>query len=255
MAAAVCNAPIDAPVVDQAGNEEGCLVNSRIMCQSSVRDAREALNDIAHLRRYRSGQTIIAEGTPLNFIGNLVSGIVKLTKVTPDGDQQIVGLLFPSDFVGRAFSENWVFSAEAATDVELCCLERRAFERVLKDHPSLEHEFLIAALDELDAAREWMLLLGRKSAQEKVASFLMMLVDRNCRQGCLFGQETSMPIRLPITRADMAGYLGMSVETVSRKLTEMRTNRLIRLVDAHHFVVLDEKRLCATANEEPSVGF
>jgi CRP/FNR family transcriptional regulator len=227
---------------------EQCVIRHHALCGAASADALIELNRIGHTRTYPAGSTIINAGEPMPFVGNLRYGVVKLTKVLADGRHQIVGLLFASDFVGRAFEDTWPYSAEAATDVEICAFDRKAFERILGDHPELEHHLLATALDELDSARDWMMLLGCKSAEEKVASFLMFIARRAMQSGtCGGGQQQPPAFELPINRADMAAYLGTTVETVSRQITRLKTANIIRLTDMHHFVVPDMERLAAAA--------
>jgi CRP/FNR family transcriptional regulator len=233
---------------------ENCTIKHRGLCSAASPEALAELSLIANPHHYATGQTIILEGVPVDFVANVVSGIVKLTKTMLDGRQQIVGLLFPSDFVGRAFARTWAFSAEAASDVELCCLNRAAFEAIVDQQPELKQQMLVSTLDELDAAREWMLLLGCKSAEEKVASFLMLLVRRSINAGC--GQETQPadPVfELPVNRADIAGYLGMTVETVSRQISRLKAEHIIKLIDIRHYTVPNLNRLADLAGQEPPV--
>jgi CRP/FNR family transcriptional regulator len=229
-------------------NCDQCLVRHRALCSAAGTDAVAELNRIAHIRSFPAGSTIISAGDRVPFVGNVLSGVVKLTRVMADGRLQIVGLLFASDFVGRAFGEHWSFSAEAATDVELCTFERKAFERLIADFPELEHQLLVATLDELDAARDWMLLLGCKSAEEKIASFLMFIARRAAiGSNCNEPHSDIVEFELPVNRSDMAAYLGTTVETVSRQITRLKTANVIRLTDMHHFVVPDMERLAEIA--------
>lgn len=232
---------------------DNCLIRHRALCSVADDAALAELNRIGHVRSFPAGATIITAGEPMPFVGNVRSGVVKLTKVMSDGRQQIVGLLFASDFVGRAFDDHWPYSAEAATDVEVCAFERTAFERVLADYPGLEHHLLIATLNELDAARDWMMLLGCKTAEEKVASFLMFIARRAINEGRCSDSHSSTPsFELPISRSDMAAYLGTTVETVSRQITRLKTANVIRLTDTHHFVVPDMGRLATVAGIDES---
>ena len=247
------------PIVDLAHCEE-CAIRAREFycpschCLAASPEARAELSRIANPHHYATDQTIISEGVPVDFVANVVSGIVKLTETMPDGRQQIVGLLFPSDFVGRAFAKTWAFSAEAASEVELCCLNRKAFEAIIDRHPDLKQQLLVATLDELDAAREWMLLLGCKSAEEKIASFLMLLVRRSFNMSCGREAQPVSPIfELPIRRADIAGYLGMTVETVSRQISRLRADGIIKLIDIQHYTVPSLNRLADLAGQEPPV--
>ncbi len=235
--------------LDNPGRKcDQCLVRHRALCRVAGTDALAELNRIARTRTFSAGSTIIASEDSMPFVGNVLSGVVKLTKVMADGRQQIVGLLFASDFVGRAFEDHWSYSAEAATDVEMCTFDRTAFERMLGKHPELEHQLLVSTLDELDAARDWMLLLGCKSAEEKVASFLMFVARRAANGGgCGEALPEAGAFEMPVSRTDMAAYLGTTVETVSRQITRLKTANIIRLTDMHHFIVPDIHRLAVAA--------
>jgi CRP/FNR family transcriptional regulator len=206
-----------------------------------------ALNSISRHRKVLAGQTIMGDEEKPDFFANVQSGVVKLTKTLPDGRQQIVGLQFASDFLGRPFGDRSPFFADAATDVELCCYPTRKFEELMKQFPHIEHNLFEHTLDELDAAREWMVLLGRKTAEEKVASFLLLLANRSRQLGC-----SSLPdfntarFELPLTRADMGDYLGLTIETVSRQITRLKTRGLIRLEGGRMVFVPDVERLAAT---------
>jgi len=248
-----------APLGDAAHCEK-CAIRAQAFycpschCLAASPEALAEVGRIANPRHYATGQTIISEDVPVDFVANIVSGIVRLTKTMTDGRQQIVGLLFPSDFLGRVFAKSWEFSAEAASEVELCCLNRKAFEAIADRHADLKQRLLVSTFDELDAAREWMLLLGCKSAGEKIASFLMLLVRRSIDMSCGPEAQPVSPIfELPINRADIAGYLGMTVETVSRQISRLNADGIIKLVDIHHYTVLDLNRLADLAGQEPAV--
>lgn len=222
----------------------------RALSRRAGSTAMDELSAIAHCRTFKAGATIIPAGEPMQICGIVLSGVVKLTRTIADGREQIVGLMFASDFVGRAFADTSPFAAVAATDVDMCVFDKAAFERLLQAHPDVEHQLLCLTLDELDAAREWILLLGCKSAEEKVASFLMSIARRAHKQVPQSEMETGSPaFELPISRSDMAAYLGTTVETVSRQITSLKTANIIRLKDLHHFVVPDESRLARAAGQ------
>ena len=173
---------------------------------------------------------------------NILSGVVKLTKILSDGRQQIVGLQFAPDFLGRPFRTESRINAEAATDVSLCSFPRAAIERLMKESPGLEHRLLEQTLKELDEARDWMVTLGRKTASEKVASFLL-LIARNIDPGTASSGERTVTFDLPLTRADIADFLGLTIETVSRRLTKLRAEGVIRIENNRHVTVADLSRL------------
>ncbi len=212
------------------------------------------LAQIAHRKKIPAGQTIISDEEPVDFFANVISGAIKLTKTLPDGRQQIVGLLFAPDFLGRAYSKHNPYTAEAATDVEICTFPNAAFERLVAEFPGLQQRLFQHTLDELDAARDWMLLLGRKTAEEKVASFLFMLARRSMlTSGCNHKSGPgSAAFELPLTRADMADYLGLTIETVSRQLTRLKTSNVIRLSTNRLIMVPDLDRLANAAGQDNS---
>jgi CRP/FNR family transcriptional regulator len=209
------------------------------------------LAQIAHRKKISAGQTIISDEEPAGFFANVISGAIKLTKTLPDGRQQIVGLLFAPDFLGRAYSKSNPYTAEAATDVEICTFPNAAFERLVAEYPGLQQRLFQHTLDELDAARDWMLLLGRKTAEEKVASFLYMLARRSLQSGCAHhASREATAFELPLTRSDMADYLGLTIETVSRQLTRLKTRNVIRLSNSRLIMVPDLARLAQTAGQD-----
>jgi CRP/FNR family transcriptional regulator len=233
---------------------ETCVVRRQAVCGAMNDEQLAWLNQIAKRRKLQAGETIMSDQARTAFFANVVSGTVKLTKSLPDGRQQIVGLLFPPDFLGRAYARNNPYFAEAATDVEICTFPFAAFEKLITEFPDLQSRLFSRTLDELDAAREWMVLLGRKTAEEKVASFLMLLARRSLLAHCE-GEDKPQVARfdLPLTRADMADYLGLTIETVSRQLTRLKTRGLINLQNNRLVEVPDTHKLAQCAGLEAGI--
>jgi CRP/FNR family transcriptional regulator len=149
----------------------------------------------------------------------VVSGAMKLTKSLPDGRQQIVALLFPSDFLGRPFGPASWHAAEAVTAVELCCFSRPYFEGLMQDQARLKQLFLERTLDELALARDWILRLGRSTAREKLAAFILLIWRRIRAPECAScARPDTQTFDLPLSRSEIADYLGLRIETVSRQL-------------------------------------
>lgn len=223
---------------------ETCAIRHRAICAALNREELTSMNRIARQRIVRAGEIISSDAEEGTAFANIVSGVVKLSKTMADGRQQIVGLQFAPDFLGRTFAGTNPHSAEAATDLELCIFPKKEFEVVLTKFPGLEHRLLKDTLDELDAAREWMLLLGRKTAQEKVATFLALLARRAPDVGCSHTQEMNFSqFKLPLSRADIADYLGLTLETVSRQMSKMKSAGVIDLIDSREIIVPDLKKL------------
>ena len=220
------------------------------VCEAIGVEELEALNRIAHHKTIPAGQIIFAENEEPAFFANILSGAVKLTKSLADGRQQIVGILFPPDFLGRALGGANACYAEAATDTELCCYPAGAFTALMKRYPALEHRLYEKTLDELDSARDWMVLLGRKTAREKVASFLYMLARRARLAGCPKCDGDGVAFDLPLRRADIADYLGLTIETVSRQITRLRADGLIRAGEKSAMVAPDMAALARAAGQD-----
>lgn len=221
-----------------------CAIRHRAVCGALSEAELTRLNAISRQKTYRAGEPILDAEQEVDFFANIVNGAVKLTKILGDGRQQIVGLQFAPDFLGRAYRERSPYFAEAATDLELCIFPKNGFERLLKEIPDLELRLFQDTLNELDAARDWMLLLGRKTASEKVASFLEMIARRVPMIGCSHshGGET-VTFQLPLSRAEIADYLGLTTETVSRQVGKLKSAGIIRLHATREVSVLDLDRL------------
>ncbi len=191
-----------------------------------------------HVRR-TAGEELLADATPIASYANVLSGVVKLSKVLEDGRQQLVGLQFAPDLLGRPFATQSRVSAEAASDVELCMIPRPALETMMRHSPALEHRLMMQTLRELDEARDWMVTLGRKTAAEKVASFLYLIATH-------IDQTEDEPVAsfdLPLSRADIGDFLGLTIETVSRQITRLRVEGLIEIEHFRHVTVPDLARL------------
>ncbi len=240
-------AQLDNNIADEARCDH-CAVRHKSVCGALSTDELLKLNGIANTRRLKAGEVILSDEVDVTFFANIVSGVVKLTKILPDGRQQLIGLQFPSDFLGRAYSEANPYFAEAATDVELCCFMQKPFEALLRDYPALEHRLFENTLDELDAAREWLVLLGRKTAIEKVASFLLMLVRRAPLVGCShLNPNGGEVIELPLRRSDIADYLGLTIETVSRQFRVLKAEGAVDFKDSRQCEITNRDLLVSLA--------
>lgn len=221
---------------------QSCEARHRGVC--GVLTPQELTAVAKHTRQvhYRPGEELIGDAEEITSYANVVRGVVKLTKMLEDGRQQVVGLQFAPDFLGRPFSQKSKLSAEAASDVDLCRIPKSVLENMIAENTSFEHRLLEQTLRELDEAREWMVTLGRKTAAEKVASFLYSIVvhiDPSIERN----HATTATFDLPLTRADIADFLGLTVETVSRQLTKLRTDKVIEITNNRHIIIPDIERL------------
>lgn len=199
---------------------------ARVLSVCDAVDGRD-LHRLAALTRpleVEAHRTFVAAGEPADYLFNITEGVVKVYRLLPDGRQQVTGFLFQGDFLGLSPENPYAFSAEAVTHVRYCRFRREALYQLLEDFPKVEKRLLAIASNELAASQEQIVLLGRKTARERLASFLLMVSRRMVRLG-----KREDVIALPMTRLDIADYLGLTVETVSRVFTQFRKEGLIEL--------------------------
>ena len=241
----------DLPAVHQECGD--CPIRHRAVCARCESDELARLEQIKYYRSYQSGQTIIWSGDRMDFVASVVTGIATLTQTMEDGRRQMVGLLLPSDFVGRPGRNSAAYDVTATTDVVMCCFRKRPFEEMMSQTPHIAHRLLEMTLDELDAAREWMLLLGRKTAREKIASLVAIIARRDASVS-LRRSKGEMVVDLPLTREEMADYLGLTLETVSRQISALKRDGVISLEGKRHVTIPDFDRLLEEAGDDTDGG-
>jgi CRP/FNR family transcriptional regulator len=227
---------------------ETCQVRRHGVCAALSNEARADFLRISRQKIVPAHHTVFRDGDIADHYYNITSGIVKLVKTLADGHQHIVGLLYPSDFMGQSLSKHHTYAAESATDVELCAYPRAPFEKFLNSHPELERQIFHTTIRELDLCRDWTLLLGRKCSYERVAGFLLMMAWRTPRKDT--GPETGVHFELPFTRAEMADYLGLTLETVSRQFSLLKKKQIIDLPTSRDIIIPDLELLSVVAQIE-----
>lgn len=228
-----------------------CPVRSSSLCSALSDEQLRALGAIAVNRRYAAGQTIVTEGEQ-DFFAHVVEGVVLEKKTLADGREQVVGLLLPADSVGRPFNRRAEATVEAVSDVALCTFDKARFERLLGTNLDLRQALLAQVLRELSDARAWMLMLGQKTATERVATFLARFAARAAPTSCHRSEQSTnarIEFELPIGRSQIAAFLGIALETVSRKLTALRKDGIIDIVDVKTVRILDLARLRIAAGD------
>lgn len=217
-----------------------CPIRHRAVCARCDDSELITLEGIKVYRSFAAGDPILRRGDPLTYVASVVHGVATLNKTMEDGRTQMVGMLFPSDFIGRPGRAEIDFDVAAVTDVTLCCFQRKPFESLIATTPHIAQRLLEMSLDELDAARDWMVLLGRKTAREKIATFIEMLVRRQYSDG---STGANGALILPLTRDEIADYIGLTLETVSRQLNAMKKEGILRFTDRRRFEIADLEAL------------
>ncbi|MFT4026207.1 MAG: Crp/Fnr family transcriptional regulator [Novosphingobium sp.] len=222
-----------------------CAVREKAICQSLGEADLEAMSQMGRSHAIASGETLIWQGDEEMVVGNVIEGVLKMTASTSDGREQTLGICYPSDFIGQPFGRSSTHSVVALSDAKVCTFPRSSFDRFAEEHPDLEHKLLQRTLTELDRSRQWMVLLGRKSASERLAAFLLDMADR------LGSRDAQGHIRfeLPFGRQDIADLLGLTIETVSRQITRLREDGVIATPGRRGIVLLERDRLVDGSGE------
>lgn len=218
-----------------------CAVRGAAVCSSL--NAAE-LREFEHLGRrvhFHSGETVFSEEDITTSFYNVLEGVMRLYKLLPDGRRQIVGFALPGDFLGMNLSGRHNFSADAIGAVNVCQFPKGPFGRFIESRPQLLRRINELAIRELSQARAHMVLLGRRSADEKVATFLL-----GWRERLVALKDPSDMVALPMSRQDIADYLGLTIETVSRTFTKLERLGVIEIIHGG-ITLLDPARIEAMA--------
>ena len=227
-----------------------CPVRPITICRGLDAPTLAGMRGLGTMQRLRPEQSVFHEGDPAKRVFMVTQGALKLYTLLADGRRQITGFMFPGDFLGVSVDEEYAFTVEALEETELWWFSRDAFDRFIAENPQVERELYRLAAHELAEAQRQMVLLGRKAAAERLASFFLSLLERAER-------ASGVPERtfdLPMSRIDIADYLGLTKETVSRMLAHLRSRSLIRLQTQDRVEVLDRDGLRSVAQGE-SAGF
>lgn len=224
-----CDAPARAlgqsHCANASGDCAGCGVRGVSVCASLEDDELAGLNGLAEKVRFEPKATLFIQGDDADAVFNVTCGTLRLYRLLPDGRRQVVGFLLPGDFIGLSLAERFGFSADAVDSVSACRFDREAFIDFVDSKPHFLRRLHAAASHELTLAQDHMVLLGRRSAVEKVACFLLSFRERLRRLG-----SSVVTIPLPMTRQDLADHLGLTLETVSRVVSRLARERVILVV-------------------------
>ena len=192
-------------------------------------------------KRLRPGDEIISQGVANDHYFHVVSGTAKLSAVMENGVEQILGLRFSGDFLGQRFATEAGFTAQAATEIELCKLPRTALDALADASTHVGHLMHRQVVGELDEAREWILAVAHRDARQRVAGLIYRIARRQP------SQKAGVHFALPLSRAEIGNYLGLTVETISRQLTALRRDGLITVDRKTHVTIMHMGRLAIAA--------
>ncbi|MEQ9639735.1 MAG: helix-turn-helix domain-containing protein [Alphaproteobacteria bacterium] len=229
---------IDCDVPD-AARCAACPVRRLSFCAVFDRDELNLLDRISGDRHSEAGSALFHEGDEATRIYVVRDGCLRLYRLLPDGRRQIIGFGLPGDFLGLASRDGYAYTAEAVVDSKVCWMRRRDADDLQARHPKLSRKLLEMSEEEHVRDHEHMLTLGRRAPQERVAAFLLQHLARHVRR---FGRDDDRLV-LEMTRLDIADYLGLTIETVSRTFTRLRSQGLITLARSHEVRLNDQQAL------------
>jgi CRP-like cAMP-binding protein len=192
----------------------------------------------APVRDLRAGETLFHAGAAADQVFNIVSGTLMVTRIGNDGRRQVLSFLFPDNFVGLSATDTYFFTVEAITAAQVVCRPRKALEVRLAEDSLAERAFLNMVFRVLENSLDLVYSLGQRTAVERLAVFLLYL--RNCQRisnGLAENAAALASIDLRMSRQDMADFLGLKKETVSRSFTQLANRGLIDRPDNFHAVI------------------
>jgi CRP/FNR family transcriptional regulator len=202
-----------------------CSVRLISVCAALSVDDLKDMEIMSHGARFAARDVIVAQGEPAESVFTVTEGLVRLYRLLTDGRRQVIGFALPGDFLGLSLFDSYSFSADAVTDTVVCRFPRKSFVAYVEKRPQLMRRLHEFASHELSLAQDQVVLLGRRSAEERLSTLLLMLRDRLRRLG-----HAPPYLPLAMNRQDIADYLGLTVETVSRTFTKLAKAKLIVVV-------------------------
>jgi CRP/FNR family nitrogen fixation transcriptional regulator len=206
-------------------------------------EAKSPLATLGTISRFERNNTIFSEGDDADYSYKVVSGAVRLSKMMSDGRRQIAEFALPGDFIGINWLEEHAVTAEALNEVTVVCYARGRLERLGDENREIRAELFANLRHDLWAAQNHLVILGRQSAMERVASFLVQLIERN-------KVSDRAMIDIPMTRQDIADYLGLTIETVCRMLTRLKNSGVVAIPNRHAILVRNAAALLRAAQPE-----
>ena len=215
-----------------------CKIRSYSFCRCLQEDQLKIFAEISDEKEFKDKQTIFLQQENSRNLYNITKGNIKIYKLLNDGRIQIIGFLYPGDFFGSYKKGKYNYSAEAIGDVRLCVFKQETLDNYLEKNMNLAKELLHMTSHELTLAQDRIGVLGKMNANERVAKFILNISEQRARIGW-----QNNPVSLPMIRQDIADYLGLTLETVSREITRFKTSNLIKVMNSKQIFIMDKEKL------------
>ena len=215
-----------------------CKIRSYSFCRCLKDGQLKIFSEISSDRTHTNRENIFLQQEISTNLYNITEGNVKIYHLLSDGRIQIIGFLYPGDFFGAYKKGKYNYSAEAIGDVRLCVFKQEVLDKYLGKNMNLAKELLHMTSHELTLAQDRIGVLGKMNANERMAKFILNISNQRARIGW---QDN--PISLPMTRQDIADYLGLTLETVSREITKLKTTNIIKVMNSKQFFINNKNEL------------
>ena len=215
-----------------------CKIRTYSFCRCLDEDKLQVFSRISFEKEYHDKQSIFIQNDTAKHLFNVTEGNVKIYQLLDDGRIQIIGFLYPGDFFGTYSNNKYNYSAESIGNLKTCVFEQKILDKYLDENPVLAKELLNQTSFELTLAQDRITVLGKLKAIERIARFLLNIAEQRKRIGW-----QNNPISLPMTRQDIADYLGLTIETVSREFSNLKSSNVIKFISSKQIYLNDIKNL------------
>ena len=215
-----------------------CKIRSYSFCRCLKDGQLKIFSEISSERTHTNRENIFLQQEISTNLYNITEGNVKIYHLLSDGRVQIIGFLYPGDFFGSYRLGKYNYSAEAIGDIKLCVFKQEILDKYLEKNTNIVKELLHMISYELTLAQDRIGVLGKMNANERMAKFILNISNQRARIGW---QDN--PISLPMTRQDIADYLGLTLETVSREITKLKTSNIIKVISAKKLFISNKNEL------------
>ncbi len=215
-----------------------CKIRSYSFCRCLNDDQLEIFSKVSFEKKFTDKENIFLQNDPSTHLYNITEGNVKIYQLLDDGRIQIIGFLYPGDFFGTYKNNKYNYSAEAIGNLRVCVFDQRILDKYMDQNPILAKELLNQTSYELTLAQDRMTVMGRLNAIEKISIFFINISNQRKRIGW-----QSNPISLSMARQDIADYLGLTIETVSREISKLKTSNIIKIISSKQLFINDFEKL------------
>lgn len=215
-----------------------CGIRPFAFCRCLQEEKLKEFSSISYEKKFNNKKNIFLQQDDAINIYNITEGNVKIYQLIDDGRIQIIGFLYPGDFFGSYKNGKYNYCAEAIGDVRVCIFEQKKLDQYIEKNMILAKELLNQTSFELTLAQDRLGVLGKLDATERIAKFLMNISEQRKRIGW-----QNNPISLPMTRQDIADYLGLTIETVSREISKLKSSNIIKVLSSKQVFINDIDKL------------